>query len=121
MTGIKEIFDEYGADYETTMNRFLNNEEMYIRLLGMLFLDDNLEKLGRALEAKDFGSAFEAAHTLKGVVVNLGLTPYYNAVSAIVDRLRDNGPQSGCDELYRLVCMESQRAKDFWNKLESAQ
>ena len=33
-------------------------------------------------------SAFEAAHTLKGVTGNMGLTPLYDAVCTIVEPLR---------------------------------
>lgn len=88
MGSFKESFEAYGADYRTTMERFMGNENMYLRLLDMLFQDENMNKLGNALKAEDMTAAFEAAHTLKGVVGNLGLTPLYEAVCAIVEPLR---------------------------------
>ena len=82
------LFEEYGANYELTMNRFLHNEAMYLKLLNKLPADPNLQRLEKALECGDLSDAFEAAHTLKGVAGNLGLTPLFDAVSAIVEPLR---------------------------------
>ncbi|MFQ8599448.1 MAG: Hpt domain-containing protein [Oscillospiraceae bacterium] len=88
MQGFKVLFEAYGADYQTTMNRFMGNETLYLKLLDMLFRDTNLQRLGAALDANDLSDAFAAAHTLKGVVGNMGLTPLYSAVCAIVEPLR---------------------------------
>ena len=73
MAVLKEIFKKYGADYETTMSRFMGNEQMYLRILAMLPRDENLHKLDHALQAGDYQAAFDAAHTLKGMAGNLGL------------------------------------------------
>ena len=88
MENFKEIFENYGGDYNSTMPRFMNNESMYLKFLNMLFKDDNLKKLNDAIQSGDLEKAFEAAHTLKGVVANMGLTPMYNAVCVIVEPLR---------------------------------
>lgn len=88
MKTFKELFENYGGDYTATMARFMNNETMYMKFLTMLFKDDNLDKLSEAIKNNDLNSAFEAAHTLKGVVANMGLTPMYDAVNVIVEPLR---------------------------------
>ena len=80
MPTFRDVFEAYGADYDTTMARFMGNEAMYLQLLDMLFQDENMQKLGAALANRDYTAAFEAAHTLKGVVGNMGLTPLYEAV-----------------------------------------
>ena len=54
MGEFREIFEVYGADYNSTMARFMGNEAMYLKFLDMLFKDDNLEKLGTALEQQDY-------------------------------------------------------------------
>ena len=76
MGGFREMFEAYGADYHSTMARFMGNEAMYMKFLDMLFKDDNLEKLGEALEKQDYEEAFSAAHTLKGVVGNMADTSF---------------------------------------------
>lgn len=48
MPGFQHIFEGYGADYRTTMYRFINNEETLLRLPDMLFQEDSLEKPGSA-------------------------------------------------------------------------
>lgn len=88
MDDFERIFEAYGADYQVTLGRFMGNRKMYMKFLGMLFQDENLSKLGDALEQGDMTSAFEAAHTLKGVTGNMGLTPLYDAVCTIVEPLR---------------------------------
>ena len=45
MENFKEIFENYGGDYNSTMPRFMNNESMYLKFLNMLFKDDNLKKV----------------------------------------------------------------------------
>lgn len=115
---MQEILEAYGVDYQTTMDRFMGNEKLYLRLLDMLFADTNLEKLGTALEAGDLPSAFEAAHTLKGVVGNMGLTPLYQAVCAIVEPLRAKAPCAEYPALYQTIRTEFRRADDLRARLK---
>lgn len=103
MSGFRELFEAYGADYEATMARFMQSEVMYLRFLDMLFQDGNLSKLSDALEAGDTAGAFAAAHTLKGVVGNMGLTPLYEAVCAIVKPLRAGEHRSDYPALFRTI------------------
>lgn len=117
MGGFKDCFEEYGADYQATMNRFMNNEAFYLRLLNMLFADDTMEQLGNALEDGDKDDAFQAAHTLKGVVGNLGLTPFYDTLCKILEPLRAGEERDDYPALYEAVCTEYQRAEVFRESL----
>lgn len=110
MSRFREIMEEYGVDYEVTMTRFMGNEQLYLRLLDMLFQDKNLLELGDALAADDMTRAFEAAHTLKGVVGNMGLSPLYGAVCAIVEPLRTENRNEDYQALYQAISTEFARA-----------
>ena len=116
MGDFRDIFEAYGADYQQTMERFTHNEQTYLRFLAMLFRDDNLSELSAALQAGDLTSAFEAAHTLKGVVGNMGLTPLYQAVCAIVEPLRA-GEQRDYTVLYQEIAAGFTRAQQLWEEL----
>ena len=118
MRTFQESLEAYGADYEGIMRRFMGSEAVYRRILGLLFDDGNLEKLGKALDAGDLPAAFEAAHTLKGVAGNLGLTPLYGAVCAVVEPLRRR--ETACDypALYRAVREEFRRVEALWEELK---
>ena len=118
MQRVKKCFEEYGADYIGTMERFLNNEALYVRLLGKLFPNEELRRLGAAMEAGDQDGAFKAAHTLKGVAGNLGLTPLYETLCAIVERLRAKEEWAEYPALYQAVQMEFRRAEEFWTVLK---
>ena len=121
MREFQECFEEYGANYQATMGRFMGNEALYLRLLDMLFEDDSLQRLGDALDADDKNGAFEAAHTLKGVVGNLGLTPLYHALEKIVAPLRVGEKRSDYRALYQAIQSEVQRANEFQEKLKGGE
>ena len=118
MQGFQETFEAYGADYAATMERFMGNEAMYLRFLDMLFQDENLSKLGEALDGGDLQSAFAAAHTLKGVAANMGLTPLYVAVCAIVEPLRAGTPGCASAALYAGVQQEFQKVRALRDALK---
>lgn len=83
-----EALNAYGANTEEGLNRCMNNEGFYFRLIGMALADGNFEKLRDALEAGDLAAAFESAHALKGVLGNLSLTPLYQPASELTELLR---------------------------------
>ena len=120
MGTFKESLEAYGADYEGIMRRFMQNEAMYQKMLTLFFKDDNMEKLGDALNAGDIVGAYEAAHTLKGVAGNLGLTPLYEAVSDIVEPLRRKETDCDYTGLYRVVQEEFRRVETLRDELKNS-
>ena len=83
-----EQLQAYGADTAAGLNRCMNNEAFYLRLVGMELEDANFDRLRQALSDQDMRAAFEAAHALKGATGNLGLSPIYDPVCALTERLR---------------------------------
>ena len=51
-------------------------------------IDPAFETLGRALDEENAADGFDAAHSLKGILANTGLTPLYNTIVRIVEPLR---------------------------------
>lgn len=78
----------YGADFEGALKRFVDDAEFYCACLVEIKDDKNFNILENAINTKDYVLAFDAAHTLKGVTGNLGLTPLYISVCALVESLR---------------------------------
>ena len=87
---IKECYDKMGADYNNIFERI--GDAGLIEYLVLKFTKDtNMEKLMDALARQDY----EAVHTLKGVVLNLGLTQLEPGVVALTEEMRGNkAPQS---------------------------
>lgn len=110
MDEVQEIMKSYGMDGEATMRRFMGNTKLYIKLLDMLPADNSIHELDDALSAGDLEKAFEAAHTLKGVAGNLGLSPLYDAVCVIVEPLRKGEAVEGYPALFGAVQKEFKNA-----------
>ncbi|MDD3401766.1 MAG: Hpt domain-containing protein [Hespellia sp.] len=88
---MSELLDRcraYGADVDATMERLVNDEELFEMCLAQFSEDAGFAELRTAIEAKDYHAAFEHAHALKGVAGNLGLTPLFEAISVLVEALR---------------------------------
>ena len=64
MPTFRDVFEAYGADYDTTMARFMGNEAMYLQLLDMLFQDENMQKLGAALANRDYTAAYSGVNPI---------------------------------------------------------
>ena len=79
---------EFGADTEKGLNICMGNEGFYLKLVNMAIVDDGFSRLENAFDNKDLDAAFEAAHSLKGVLGNLSLTPLYNPVAEMTELLR---------------------------------
>lgn len=76
------------TDMARTMERFINDEEFYKECLVTSLQDKAFGGLKTALEEDRRKEAFEYAHTLKGLMANMGLTPVYDLVVQIVEPLR---------------------------------
>ena len=79
----------FGADTDDGLSRCMGNEAFYFKLIGKVVDDKNFKVLEDAIAAGDLDGAFEAAHSLKGVLGNLALTPVYEPVYEITELLRE--------------------------------
>ena len=80
--------NSFGADTKDGLNRCMNNEKLYLMLIGKAMQDANFDRLVSAIDANDRKAAFEAAHALKGVMGNLSITPLFDAASQMTELLR---------------------------------
>ena len=76
---------------DEALGRMLNNEGLLLKFLVKFCEDESYNKLMAAMESGDCREAFMAAHTLKGLAGNLGLSGVMNAVVPVVEALRSNG------------------------------
>ena len=84
---VKECYAMIGGDYEDMKRRFLTDAR--IQKFALMFLrDKSMEDLQAGIRNKDYEKAFLAAHTLKGVCLNLGFAGLYTPVFDITEKLR---------------------------------
>lgn len=84
-----DALKQFGADVDDGLSRCMGNEAFYFKLIGKVVEDKNFQVLEDAVAAKDLDAAFDAAHSLKGVLGNLALTPVYEPVFEITELLRE--------------------------------
>ncbi len=94
---------EYGANTAEGLERCMNNEAFYLRFVNMALEDKGFDALKTAIEAGDKKASFEAAHALKGLLGNLSLTPIYDIVVELTERLRAGEDADYEDYLRRIL------------------
>ena len=98
---IRECYDTIGADFEDVLGRL--GSESLIQRFALKFIDDgSYNELTEALAEKNAEKAFRAAHTLKGICLNLGLKNLYTVSSDLTEKLRGR-ELDGYEALYEKV------------------
>lgn len=84
---IQECYAAMGGNYDEVVAR-LRAEDRIAKFLVRILDDKNMELLANSVEARDLKEAFRAAHTMKGICLNLSLTKLGNAASDMTEVLR---------------------------------
>ena len=92
----KECYEKIGSNYETVLGRFGSE----------------------ALEVRDAERAFRAAHTLKGVCLNLGFDRLYEISAAMTEDLRGRDINGG-DRLFPELTKCYEQLTDVIRELEA--
>ena len=94
---IKECYEQMGADYEGLLSRL--GSEALIKKFAVKFLaDGSFQDLKTSLEAGEAEQAFRAAHTLKGICLNLGFDNLYKPSEELTELLRGREILPGSQE-----------------------
>lgn len=119
---IKECYEACGGNYEEVLGR-LRSERLVVRFAGKFLADPSFEALKTSLEEKNYEEAFRAAHTLKGVCQNLGLTRLYLSSEKMTEALRPGHEAewdiAGFDGLFRTVAEDYALVVKALGQLES--
>lgn len=84
---LEELYGQIDGSYEEVMGR-LRSEQLVERILGMFLDDSTCPDLVEAWGRGDDEAAFGAAHSAKGVCMNLALTRLGALTSQITEALR---------------------------------
>lgn len=114
---IMERLIRWGCDVPGALPRFIDNRDFYCRMLALVPEEEAFAQLGRTLAAGDVAASFNAAHTLKGVLGNMGLTPMYEEACAIVEPLRA-GSLEGTREHYETLMRQEKELENMWKAPE---
>ena len=104
---VRECYKEMGADYDGLLSRL--GSEALIKKFAVKFLGDaSFQDLKDALASGEAEKAFRAAHTLKGICLNLGFDNLYKPSEVLTEKLR-GGEIDGYEDM--LAAVEAEYAK----------
>lgn len=114
---LEECYKEMGADLQEVLRR-LKTEERIGKFLKLILIDTNYELLCKALEEKNYEQAFTHIHNLKGLAMNLGLTPLLVPAQELCEELRDGEPERDLKPLLAEVAAAYQKVIGIVERLD---
>ena len=114
---VREVYESVGYELDDVKSRLTDNEEFIARILKKFSEDGNCSRLEKALASEDYTDAYEAAHAIKGMTSNMGLSRQYDLAFKITEKLKSSdyeGLDSLCAELKR----ENDRVLDAVSRLD---
>ena len=116
---VNEFYNAVGGDYNDVLER-LQNDAAIKKFLMMLNRDKNMEMLTEAIRTSDTEKAFRAAHTLKGIALNLSLSAFADVCSNMTEMLRNKDvmPKEAV-EMYDDVNGQYSKIIDLLKELEA--
>ncbi len=100
-----EKLNNLGCNTKEGLERCLNKEDFYIRLLKMSVSDNKVYELEKCLKDNDLDNAFKISHTLKGVFANLAITPLYDMFNTLTEELRSKLVKDYINEVKEIIAL----------------
>ena len=114
---LKDFYKSVGGDYDLIMSRMGNKEERVVKFLNKFSADPSFENLKQALSENNAEDAFRAAHSIKGVALNLELQNLQAASDQLTETLREGNVPDNAQELLEQVGKAYQEAVDGISQL----
>lgn len=113
---IKECYETIGSNYQEVSER-IGSEKILEKFVKKFPSDKSFEELKEGLQENDGEKAFRAAHTLKGICLNLGFDKLYAVSSELTEKLRGR-ETAGSTELFAAVAEQYEIVTGAIAKLE---
>ena len=84
---LRSCYESLGGNYDEAIGRLMS-ERIAQKFVLKFLNEDSYAQLTAALAAKDGEAAFRAAHTLKGVCLNLSFDKLLHSVEPLCEALR---------------------------------
>lgn len=116
---LKDAMELAGVDYEMTLNRFSNNEDLLRRFVKKFPDDKTFQELQAAVDDKRYSDVERAAHTLKGIAANLGFQYLSDLSAEVVNLVRaDHCDKDNIGIAFSRVGKEYEKVVACVNRLE---
>lgn len=88
MNELEKFYSAIGSNAKPVIERFGGNAEITKRFIKKFAAEESYENLKKALASNEAEEAFRAAHTLKGICLNLDFDCLFEKSSIITEYLR---------------------------------
>lgn len=88
---VKECYEAFGGSYDDVLGR-LGKDERIAKYLKMFAAGNDYQLITDSLAEEKYEDAFRNVHNLKGVSLNLALTPLSSSSSTLCEELRHGKP-----------------------------
>lgn len=95
---IREFYEAIGGNYNDVFSRLMKDERI-LKYLGKFLEDNNLELMDKNLAENNYEEAFKNVHTLKGIVLNLGLEPISKTSKILCEEIRYGEPKNDISQM----------------------
>ena len=109
---IEEFYEAVGGSYASVKELFLTDERIMKYLLKFK-TEGSYQKLMDAVASGEPKASFEAAHDLKGISANMGITPVFDLVVVLVEELRAGRMPDNAQEKYQKLLDMRDELKAF--------
>lgn len=106
---IEEMYEVINGDFDDVQKR-LRNPVLIEKFVRKFLNDPSYDNLLDALDEENYEDAFRAAHTLKGVCLNLSFVGMFEVSNEITEMLR---PQTGEFEQEELDSLMNELEKQY--------
>ena len=97
MADIFERLDDLGAETEDSLERFMNDEDMYLKYIRSFPDEPSMSVLRKAVDDKNYEQAEKSVHALKGIANNLGFIPLADVTVDMLAELRAGNIEDALD------------------------
>lgn len=105
---IKEFYQTIGGNYDAAKSRMLSDARIEKYLTKFSSYVD-MEKLKNAVETKNYSEVFEITHDMKGMCLNLELTPLARSVSELCEAVRHGEPNVEIASLFDAISSDYEK------------
>ena len=112
---VEECYNAFGGDYSEAIGR-LGSDVLIKRFMLKFSSQCGYDSLCKAMEEEDYEAAFTAAHTLKGVCMNLSFAVLGISSSLLTEALR-NGFSEEIPGLFGQVQEDYKKTVDAINEV----
>lgn len=108
MMNVKDFYDTIGGNYDAAKSRMLSDAriEKYLTKFSSYI---NMETLKNAVEAENYTEIFEITHNMKGMCLNLELTPLAKSASELCEAVRHGEPNVEIAPLFDAILSDYER------------